>query len=352
MDDEPDIREAVQMSLSLVDNLDVHTCESGERALARAAGVASGSRAARCDDARVWTGPRRCRRFATMAGFETMPVIFMTAKAMPQEVARFRELGAARGHRQAVRSDQARESSRVRVGRAYRCVTKTSCASTWRVSARAISRARSASCGQVGELLAEVESRALLTALKELERAGSQDSRQQRHVRISGAEHAGGRGRAHRRTSRRASGPGALARVGEDGVAAAFVGVRRAARSGAARATGTEFRSRSECRLKFCASSDVGWDTLRELLEPYALTVDALADATQIPGPYWGESEAGARREIRCTRARTHRCIRCCTRPRISFAWIGSGASSSDQDAGGDHRRRERRVLPADRVVG
>lgn len=38
---------------------------------------------------------------------------------------------------------------------------------------------------------------------------------------------------------------------------------------------------------------DVGIEALRELLEPYALKIDTLADATRIPGSYWGESEAG-----------------------------------------------------------
>jgi two-component system OmpR family response regulator len=39
-------------------------------------------------------GPSTLRKLRTLRGCETLPVIFMTAKAMPQEVARFRELGA------------------------------------------------------------------------------------------------------------------------------------------------------------------------------------------------------------------------------------------------------------------
>jgi hypothetical protein len=39
--------------------------------------------------------------------------------------------------------------------------------------------------------------------------------------------------------------------------------------------------------------ADIGLDALRELLDPYALTVSSLADSVQIPGSYWGESEAG-----------------------------------------------------------
>jgi CheY-like chemotaxis protein len=94
VDDEPDIREVVQMSLALVENLDVHTCESGERALVVLPQL-------RPDlvllDVMMpgMDGPSTLQKIRTMAGFEAMPVIFMTAKAMPQEVARFRELGAA-----------------------------------------------------------------------------------------------------------------------------------------------------------------------------------------------------------------------------------------------------------------
>ena len=82
------------MSLSLVETLDVHTCESGERALVVLPEL-------RPDllllDVMMpgMDGPSTLRKIRTMDGFETMPVIFMTAKAMPQEVERFHELGAA-----------------------------------------------------------------------------------------------------------------------------------------------------------------------------------------------------------------------------------------------------------------
>ena len=94
VDDEPDIREVVQMSLSLVADLEVHTCDSGERALQVLPEL-------RPDlvllDVMMpgMDGPSTLLKIRTMAGFEAIPVIFMTAKAMPQEVARFRELGAA-----------------------------------------------------------------------------------------------------------------------------------------------------------------------------------------------------------------------------------------------------------------
>jgi CheY-like chemotaxis protein len=94
VDDEPDIREVVQMSLALVEDLIVHTCESGERALRLLPEL-------RPDlvllDVMMpgMDGPMTLQKIRTMPRFEAVPVIFMTAKAMPQEVARFRELGAA-----------------------------------------------------------------------------------------------------------------------------------------------------------------------------------------------------------------------------------------------------------------
>ena len=93
VDDEPDIREVVQMSLSLVEGLDVHVCESGDRALQMLPQL-------RPDllllDVMMpgMDGPSTLQKMRTMPGLEKIPVVFMTAKAMPQEVARFRELGA------------------------------------------------------------------------------------------------------------------------------------------------------------------------------------------------------------------------------------------------------------------
>ena len=93
VDDEPDIREVVQMSLSLVAGLDVQTCESGENALQLLPQL-------RPDlvllDVMMpgMDGPSTLQKMRTVPGIDKIPVVFMTAKAMPQEVARFRELGA------------------------------------------------------------------------------------------------------------------------------------------------------------------------------------------------------------------------------------------------------------------
>jgi hypothetical protein len=40
-------------------------------------------------------------------------------------------------------------------------------------------------------------------------------------------------------------------------------------------------------------AADFGIQRLRDFLDPYGLTVDVLPAGAQIPGSYWGESEAG-----------------------------------------------------------
>jgi two-component system OmpR family response regulator len=94
VDDEPDIREVVLLSLGLDDSLIVHSCESGEQALQQLPQI-------RPDlvllDVMMpgMDGPSMLQRMRADPALMQIPVIFMTAKAMPQEVARFRELGAA-----------------------------------------------------------------------------------------------------------------------------------------------------------------------------------------------------------------------------------------------------------------
>lgn len=94
VDDEPDIREIVQMALGLVPALSVNTADSGMRALQT-------MQANRPDlvllDVMMpnMDGPTTLQQMRSQPGLQAIPVIFMTAKAMPQEVARFRALGAA-----------------------------------------------------------------------------------------------------------------------------------------------------------------------------------------------------------------------------------------------------------------
>lgn len=93
VDDEPDIREVVLMSLSLVGQLDVHSCESGEQALQLLPQIKPDLVLL---DVMMpgMDGPSTLKRMRADPQSAGIPVIFMTAKAMPQEVARFRELGA------------------------------------------------------------------------------------------------------------------------------------------------------------------------------------------------------------------------------------------------------------------
>lgn len=93
IDDEPDIREIVEMSLGLSGELTVKTCASGAEALATLPQF-------RPDlvllDVMmpVLDGPATFAKMREQAASRDVPVIFMTAKALPQEVDRFMALGA------------------------------------------------------------------------------------------------------------------------------------------------------------------------------------------------------------------------------------------------------------------
>jgi CheY-like chemotaxis protein len=93
VDDEPDIREVVQMSLGLIATLTVHVCESGERALTLLPQLKPDLVLL---DVMMpgMDGPATLARMRANPALQDIPVIFVTAKAMPQEVQRFRDLGA------------------------------------------------------------------------------------------------------------------------------------------------------------------------------------------------------------------------------------------------------------------
>lgn len=94
VDDEPDIREVVHLCLSLANDLDVHSCDSGVQALQM---LAQFKPDLVLLDVMMpgLDGPSTLQRMRADPQLAGIPVIFLTAKAMPQEVARFRELGAA-----------------------------------------------------------------------------------------------------------------------------------------------------------------------------------------------------------------------------------------------------------------
>lgn len=93
VDDEPDIREVVEVSLGLDPNFEIRSCESGNEAIEVAAG---------------WTpdiilldvmmpmmdGPATLARLRDDPQTANIPVIFMTARAQTREIDHFRSLGA------------------------------------------------------------------------------------------------------------------------------------------------------------------------------------------------------------------------------------------------------------------
>lgn len=93
VDDEPDIRSIVQIALGLSSELTVHTGDSGIRALELA-------RELKPDVVLLdvmmpgLDGPATLTRMRADPAIAHIPVIFMTAKAMPKELAQFRDMGA------------------------------------------------------------------------------------------------------------------------------------------------------------------------------------------------------------------------------------------------------------------
>jgi CheY-like chemotaxis protein len=93
VDDDPDIREIVQMSLSLDSRLTVLTSDGGELALTR---MRSENPDLVVLDVMMpgMDGPTLLKRMRQDPALAQIPVIFMTAKSSAEEAARFRELSA------------------------------------------------------------------------------------------------------------------------------------------------------------------------------------------------------------------------------------------------------------------
>jgi two-component system OmpR family response regulator len=93
VDDEADIREVVRIALGVAKGLRVQTCESGERALALVHELKPDLLLLDVMMSGM-DGPTTLTRMRSVPALAHIPVIFMTAKAMPDEVARFQEMGA------------------------------------------------------------------------------------------------------------------------------------------------------------------------------------------------------------------------------------------------------------------
>jgi two-component system OmpR family response regulator len=93
VDDEPDIREVVELSLGLDPDFVVQSCGSGKEALAAAAGWQPDFILLDVMMP-VMDGPATLVQLRVNARTASIPVIFMTARAQAREVDRFRSLGA------------------------------------------------------------------------------------------------------------------------------------------------------------------------------------------------------------------------------------------------------------------
>src|SRR5258705_12837509 len=93
VEDEPDIRSIATMALEMVGGFQVIACESGPDALAKA--PASNADLLLLDVMMPgMDGPATLRALRETFAMGETPVIFMTAKVQPSEVAEYRALGA------------------------------------------------------------------------------------------------------------------------------------------------------------------------------------------------------------------------------------------------------------------
>ena len=94
VDDEPDIRTIVELVLHTLEGFTLTLCGSGPEALRRAPEVLP--QLILLDVMMPgMDGPETLRALRALPATAAVPVVFVTAKIQPAEVARFRELGAA-----------------------------------------------------------------------------------------------------------------------------------------------------------------------------------------------------------------------------------------------------------------
>ena len=93
VEDEPDIQTVARIALETVGGFTLEICSSGNEALSRAPGFQP--QLILLDVMiPVMDGPAMLKMLRGMPQFASTPVIFMTAKVQPSEVAGYKELGA------------------------------------------------------------------------------------------------------------------------------------------------------------------------------------------------------------------------------------------------------------------
>jgi len=93
VEDDADIRTVAELALAEVGGFEVLLCRSGAEALAKAAGFKPDVMLL---DVMMpgMDGPDALRALRALPGLASVPAVFLTAKALPSEVARYRRLGA------------------------------------------------------------------------------------------------------------------------------------------------------------------------------------------------------------------------------------------------------------------
>ena len=93
VEDEDDIRTIAKLTLEALGGFEVESCESGSQAIAR---VAAFNPDLILLDVMMpgMDGPMTLAELRKLPATAHTPVVFMTAKAQPHEIAKFRELGA------------------------------------------------------------------------------------------------------------------------------------------------------------------------------------------------------------------------------------------------------------------
>lgn len=93
VEDQPDIREIARLTLETLGGFTIESCASGGEAIAKA--PAFNPDLFLFDEMMPdLDGPATFRRVREIAGLENTPAIFMTAKTAPEDIARFKALGA------------------------------------------------------------------------------------------------------------------------------------------------------------------------------------------------------------------------------------------------------------------
>ncbi len=93
VEDEPDIQQVAKLALEAVGGFDVDICGSGGEAVERAPGLAPDLILL---DVMMpgMDGPSTLSALRQIPDLASVPVVFMTAKVQPQEVAHYKDLGA------------------------------------------------------------------------------------------------------------------------------------------------------------------------------------------------------------------------------------------------------------------